>query len=419
MAAMRRVALACPSLLAPLALLAAGARVAHAKVALRPLPQGVTPALLPYLERGELALIESHPNGRLRQITVMTVVNAPPKVTYGVVAAPEHYPQFVPNMARSEVTRRQGDVAIVEWEMEVPLNNLEGTNLYRFHPAAIDIEAISGDLPKGAWRWEIHPAPRDRSVVVAHVYTDVRRVSWIMRKLIERNKSAEHAAVLSASTVFMKSLKVRAEKLAGRGTGRRPDARGRRVAELAPLWGSPDGPRLDARALDPLLRRGYVSLVESFPDGRLRQASIVTYAHAPVDRMMAVANDPARYHEFMAGVRRSPVLNKEGRSVVYEMEVEVPLLNLNFTSRAVQTGPYSIRTRSIGGDLEDARFAWDLAAAGPRRTLVLHSLNSDARRTSWLLRRLIQREPYYEHGMNVATGLVIVRTVRGRAEGWL
>ena len=134
--------------------------------------------------------------------------------------------------------------------------------------------------------------------------------------------------------------------------------------------------------------------------------------------VFAVANDPGRYHEFMGSIRRSPVLKKEGRSVVYKLEVEVPLLNLTFANRAVQTGPTSIRTRSIGGDLEDARFGWDMQEAGPNRTLVLHYLNTDARQASWLLRRMISREPYFEHGINVATGLVLVRSIRGRAEGW-
>jgi len=388
---------------------------AHARPVLRPLPPGVTPSLQAFVERGELALIESHKNGRLRQITVMTLIDAPPSVTLGVIAAPERYPEFVRNMALSRVTNRMGDVAIVDWEVEMPLNNLEGTNLYRFHTSAVEIETVSGDIQSGAWRWEVHPAAGGRSVVVAYAYTDIRSASWFMRRLIDRHRSAEHAAVLSASTVFMKALKVRAENLAGRGHGKRPDTRGRRVAELVPLVGDP---RLNLHALGPLLERGYVSLAESFPDGRLRQASVITYAHTGMDRVFAVANDPGRYHEFMGSIRRSPVLKREGRSVVYELEVEVPLLNLTFTNHAVQTGPYSIRTRSIGGDLEDARFGWDMREAGPNRTLVLHYLNTDARQASWILRRLIEREPYFEHGMNVATGLVMVRSVRGRAEGW-
>lgn len=389
---------------------------AHAKPVLRPLPPGITPSLQPFLERGELALIESQKNGRLRQITVMTLVDAPPNITLGVLSAPARYPEFVPNMVLSRVTRRTGDVALVDWEMDVPISNLEGTNLFRFHRGAVEIETVSGDIKEGAWRWEVQPAAGERSVVVALVYTDIRSASWLMRRLIDRHRSAEHAAVLSASTVFMKALKVRAETLAGRGHGKRPDTRGRRVAELTPLLAGEA--RLDMRALDPLLDRGYVTLVESFPDGRLRQASIITYANAELHKVFGVANDPGRYHEFMSSILRSPVLKKGGPTTVYELEVEVPMINLTFASRAVQTGPFSIRTRSIGGDLEDARFGWDMQEAGANRTLVLHYLNTDARQASWLLRRMIHREPYFEHGLNVAIGLVMARAIRGRAEGW-
>ena len=396
------------------ALMAADA--AGAKTKLVTLPRETIATLTPFLARGELALIESKVDGSLRQITVMTLVDAPPEVAYGVVAAPERYPEFVGSMAKSEVTRRQGRVAIVDWELEVPLNNLEGTNLFRFGENVIEIETISGDIPEGIWRWEIHPAPGGKSIVVEYAYSDIRRASWFMRQLIQRHRAAEHATVLSASTVFMKALKLRAEKLAGRGQGKRPDTRGRRVAELRSL--TQGGSRLDVRALDPLLRRGYVSLVESFPDGRLRQASIVTYAYTSLSRAFGVAADPGRYQQFMSSVNRSQVLKKEGASIVYELEVEVPLFNLTFTSRAEKTAPWSIRTRSIGGDLEDARFGWDMEAVAPDRTRVMHYLNTDARNASWLLRRMIDREPYFEHGFNAACGLVMVRSVRGHAEGW-
>jgi ribosome-associated toxin RatA of RatAB toxin-antitoxin module len=389
---------------------------AHAKTTLTLLPPDVLGRLTPFLERGELSLIESKKDGSLRQITMMTVVDAPPAAVYSVVATPDRYPEFVPNMSKSRVTRRGRGVALVDWELEVPLNNLEGTNIYRFGQDYIDIEAVSGDLPEGHWRWEIHPTPGGRSVVVVYVYTDVRRASWIMRQLVKRHRSAEHASVLSAATVFMKSLKLRAEKLVGRGRGLRPDPRGRRVVELHGLLDP--AARLDMRALDPLLARGTVALVESLPDGRLQQASIFAYVYTGRDRVFSVAADPGRYREFMSSVKESRVLKNEGRSIVYQLEVEVPLLNLNFTARATQTAPYSLRSRSIGGDLEDARFGWDMEAVRPDRTLVLYYVNSDARRTSWLLRRMIQREPYYEHGFNVATGLVTVRAVRARAEGW-
>ena len=389
---------------------------AAAKTELRTLPRNALRALTPFVERGELALIESHKDGRLRQITVMTLVNAPPKICYGVVAAPNDYPKFVRNMSRSEVTRRVGNVALVDWEVEVPLNNLEGTNVYRFGEHAIDIETVSGDLPEGRWRWEILPVAGGRSMVVEYAYADIRQASWFMKQLIKRHQSAEHASILSGSTVFMKALKVRAEKLAGRGPGKRPNPTRRRVAKLHSL--TQGNAKLDMRALKPLLRRGYVSLVESFPNGQLKQATVFTYAYTSRSKVFAVASNPGGYRDFMSSVTRSEVLKKEGNTVVYELEVEVPLFNLKFTNRSVQVGPYSVRSRTIAGDLGDARFGWDMEEVLPDRTLVAYYLNTDARRVSWLLRRMIDREPYFEHGFNVATGLVTLRAVRGRAEGW-
>jgi hypothetical protein len=100
---------------------------AWASVPLRTLPPGDALKLEPLAARGELALIESHPNGRLRQITIWTLVDAPPEKVEQVVGRPAEYPQFVSNVVRSDITGHTGDGGLFyEWELDVPLVNLKG-----------------------------------------------------------------------------------------------------------------------------------------------------------------------------------------------------------------------------------------------------------------------------------------------------
>ena len=56
--------------------------------------------LVPLLEKGELSLVESYRNGRLRQVTVVALVKASPDKVWSVLTDYEHYLEFMPNLDR-------------------------------------------------------------------------------------------------------------------------------------------------------------------------------------------------------------------------------------------------------------------------------------------------------------------------------
>src|SRR5438132_339393 len=108
---------------------------ALAAVPLRALPPDVVQKIEPLAARGELALIESKADGRLRQITIYTLVNAPPEKCDYVISHPKEYPDFVPNVVKSELA---GEIAggkgglFYSWELDVPLVNLKGISRMTF-----------------------------------------------------------------------------------------------------------------------------------------------------------------------------------------------------------------------------------------------------------------------------------------------
>src|SRR5947209_49938 len=86
-----------------LALSAQASGAAAAKPKLERLPADKLEAMPALLHHGDVALIESLPNGRLKQVTLITFVRAPAKVVHDVVADPARQPEFMRNMSKSKV----------------------------------------------------------------------------------------------------------------------------------------------------------------------------------------------------------------------------------------------------------------------------------------------------------------------------
>jgi ribosome-associated toxin RatA of RatAB toxin-antitoxin module len=395
-----------------------GAPAAHAN-RLRTLPYGSLRRLEPLAARGELALIESQPDGKLRQISIYVLVNAPPQVVEQVLAEPAHYPEFVPNVVKSQVTGSGADGALYyEWELDVPLVNLKGTSKLFTAPAptagaapSVLVETIRGDVPDGVWQWDFLPASGGRTLLAYHGYADVARSSYVLRKLIAHNRTLEHGAVLASGIVFVKAVKLRAEALAGRGDGRRPridQSRERHIA-LQSIRGT-----FDAHAIEPLLERGQVALVESFADGRLRQANLLSYVYTPEPDIFRVVSTPADFQKFVPGLAHSKVLSDDGRDAVYELEIHVPVLpNIEYkTHMRREPANQEVRQVCIDGDAKGSVYGWDFVALAPRQTLAIYGLNGQLRKQSWVLRQMIKSEPFFEHGLNVSVALATMMAMR-------
>ena len=96
---------------------------------------------------------------------------------------------------------------------------------------------------------------------------------------------------------------------------------------------------------------------------------------------------------------------------------KVPLIELSVLSEMRYLPKNRITMRILGGDLKRGSYAWEfLPADGGKRTLTLFYANTDIREQSWFLEKLVEREPYFEHGLNVGLGLVSVRAVARRTE---
>jgi ribosome-associated toxin RatA of RatAB toxin-antitoxin module len=174
--------------------------------------QGVLEGLVPLLDIGTLALIESHPGGELRQVAVLTTVEAPRDRLAGVVGQPGAYPEFMTSLKRMEVERTQDHELALNWKISVPMASMSGRSKMVFRPdGSIDAWTVGGDVKDGRWRWEFHALDEERSVPVHYVYSDLRESSFFTRIVLNAEPMLEHGIVGASGTVAVTGMKARAE----------------------------------------------------------------------------------------------------------------------------------------------------------------------------------------------------------------
>lgn len=193
-----------------------GSALAKNRVELASLPEKMDLAALgPLLEKGEITLVSSNRDGGFKQGSVICLVAASPAKTWNAVTDYEHYAAFMPNVARIRILKREGSDAVLAYELDIPGPNFFYT-LRHHHtpPTRVDIwpEDDKGDIRTGCWRWELFPYAGGRTILVYHLYTDVRESSWILRQALKADPSMEHGLNVATGLVTVRAVKRWAER---------------------------------------------------------------------------------------------------------------------------------------------------------------------------------------------------------------
>ncbi len=366
---------------------------------LQTLPADKLEAMGPMLRHGEVALIESTREGRQKQVTIMALVAAPPELVHDIFVRPEDYPKFVRNMDKSQVTRRPDGTLVQDFQIGYTLTHFEATYLYKPHPdGSVDVEAIDPN-DDGVFRWEFYRVPGG-TVLVMYGYTDVLHSNGFVHSIIDRMPSMEHGMAVTAQLAYVRAIKAEAERRAKPGSF----------------------PPLDAKAKAPgfdfLLKRGKVAVIRSDRDGRLSDVSIVDRIWAPRAKVEAALLSPADYVKFIEGLKMSKEIARTATAITYETDSDVPLFGWDSTFELHSDGRGGIDALGVRGDLRGAHYRWDLTGSGEATLAVFRAVQDVAAASPIVCGALLHAEPLFEHGINVALGLVQVIGVRGRAEGW-
>jgi ribosome-associated toxin RatA of RatAB toxin-antitoxin module len=364
-------------------------------------------------ERGELALIENAADGSARQVVLFAVLPAAPERVFDLLMDVESYPKFVRTVVATKITRREGPQLAYDWALDLPFFDLKGARVQRgLRPGLIEVRGERGDLVGSKERWELYPlAGGERTLAAFYRALDVDTGGLVLRAAVKLEPSMEQAANLSTGFVHLTAVKrhlAGLPALAPRG----------RTGPVPRFTSLPLGTRaMELSRLERLLRHGQLAVIESHEDGTLKQAALFATVDAPKDKLAAIIGAPGKYPEFIPNFAEQEVTPEADGRLRMRWELEVPLTNLEGSSLMSFEPDGAVDVVAVEGDIKRGRWRWELHPLDAARTLPVHYAYSDVRESSWVTRKLVEKEPLFEHGIVIASGTVALTAMKARAEG--
>ena len=365
-------------------------------------------AIAKLAEKGEVALIEVTPEGRSRQVVIFSIIGAPREEVWDVIADVEKYPKFLRTVVDIDIKTVKKGITTFEWELDVPFFNLTGTRQQRGkRPSTIDVRGRTGHMKGSRERWELYPIDGGKRTLAAFYRAlDVETGGILIKTMIDLEPSMEQGLNLSTSFVHLRGLRSHIE-------GTAPLAITAKVGKVPPF----DRLTLDLKSLQPLLKHGQLAMIESYPDGTLKQSAIMGIVNAPRAKLAGIVQDPAKYPEFIPNFAEQNVTPRGTNQLEMAWELEVPMSNLEGTSLMTIENDGSVDVVATGGDITRGRWRWEFNGVNPKKTIPVHYAYSDVRESSWVTKKLIEKEPLLEHGIVIASGAVAMTAMKARAEG--
>ncbi|MCU1279849.1 MAG: hypothetical protein JWM53_3395 [bacterium] len=381
------------------------AGVAEAKP--QPWPLTTLPAdklltLVPSLRDQDLALIESDARGKLKQITAVTLVAAPPATVRDIVGHPERYGQFVHNMSRSDVRHEPGGTLVHEYKLDYTVASVDGRHRYVFLPpvpgqAAAPIDVYDPD-DNGTrhYRWEFYAPPGGGTLVVEYGYSQIPG-DGIYQKLMKRAQTLEYGLALIPQITLLLAVKQRAEQMS---------------AGLPPPSTAGAQPNLGF-----LLERGTLALFRR-SGSRVSEVNLVDRTRARPEMLVRVTANTSQWTKFVPTISRSTPLGQRQGLPATEIEQSLPLMSWTTTWGVFASGN-AVDMFGLDGDLTRARMRWDmrpLTNAGDMQSEIVLRAVVDYDHGSVVVRELYKLEPLFQYGIDVGMQLVILRGIKQQAE---
>jgi hypothetical protein len=348
-------------------------------------------------------------------VLVATKVAASPEKLRQVLTDATSYRKSMPAFRRTDVvSRRARDPGVTDveiaWELEVPAWNLTGKLWLRPQPGGVDLELVEGDFAPGLFHLRAIPSrpgpahkgggagKMERCLLSIDGHADLGHANWATRRLVRRSPLVEPAMTASALYVMLRALAGLAES----GTSGRPagDMAG---ADISTLQGSSTARVADTFAMQPQV----LAVVRRRGDGRLARVEVaVPLATAPED-----ASGKSLHPESFRGLPgwkkvtpvHSPVCRGEA-GMCWSVEANLPFFSLGGTWKIL---PQPWRARMVAGDTKGAVLGLDfLPGPGRERTTLVVSQHPRLDQAGFLPRKLIEAEPFLEHGLSLALTIV-------------
>lgn len=373
-------------------------------------------AALEQTDDSDLVLMTNPSGPRPVHVLVATKVAVRADKLRRVLSDAASYRKAMPSFRRTDVvsrrTRSPGVTDLeIAWELEVPTWNLTGKLWLRPQPGGVDLELEEGAFAPGFFHlkaipWRPGPAEQaaglgkaERSILSIDGHANLGDANWVARRLVRRSPLAEPVMTSSALYVMLRAL----AGLAERGTAERPT--GTMVpVDLSGPQGSAAGRAAHAFAVQPQV----LALVRRRADGRLARVEVALPAATAPEDASGRSLSPESFRlpgwKKVTPVRDEPAPCRDPAGMCWSLESDVPFFSIGGTWKIA---PQPWRAHMVAGDTQGAVLGLDfLPGPGKGRTTLVVSQHPRLDRAGFLPRKLIEAEPFLEHGLALALTIV-------------
>jgi len=363
--------------------------------------------LTPYLSQGPVLLTEFlNRQTDLPAVIYAARIHAPARTVAGVIGEPSNYPSFMGALTSVDVQEVNGQMKAFDWTWGVTLFSLTGHNVmtsytgnaargYRF-----DIRTTGGDLGIGRVMWRIYPEGTNKSIVVFSSRLDMRNANYITRQLASEGNAVNRTINVAVAMVTLLEVKAEAERRAGTYVNG--------IYATKPLR----RPRVDMRALRPLLGRGDLVLLDLDGD-TLQSVAVVGRSGSSVGRVRRVMLDPEEFGQSLLHGTCAEVLEHTEEGVRFQWEIPIPLLHVG-GEMVLRPSPTVIAVDGISGTLSKGQWRFDTHRYPGGEAGVIAWATFDPADSPKLIRKLIAGNTHFSHGFVAATQLAVMRSLRSR-----
>ncbi len=379
---------------------------AMAQVAPPPLPtQSELTAAQGLLKRGQVTVVPPSGAKGKASVILLTRVSAPAKTAYKVVAEPGRYPDFMKALQKVTITSRHKNTQTYNYQWHAGGMPWKGSCSMALAPSTdVAVRVMKSDFGIGQMRWHFYPQTASTSLMAHAATFDMNSGNQVLRWLLGRGAAMPEALALTLSTVLLEGSRSRAEVLAKAKTNTVANAPASALtaAELI--------------ALGPLFKRGTVILVERSANGAFRNALVAQTVDAPVAVVTKLLAAPDQWPSAVPVVSELEVTSrKNGAPHDVRIEMNLSIFSVDGAARITKTFK-GVTLQGTGGSFSKTRMQFTATPLPDGRTVLQSVGRADMTHASFLLRRLVQREPTFAHGLNSAAQLLFVRGLAHEAE---
>ena len=163
----------------------------------------------PLLRRGDFLFIET--NGtELRQTSVATRLPHPEARVREIMLDPVAFTQALIAGSHASVRERGEDGTLFDWAVDLPLIGTGGSmRLHEEPDRAIHLDATSGALDGGQWRFVTQPLSGAATGVLGWAEFDVGSANFLLRAIVDADTSLRPGLSAATEVMMVRALRIR------------------------------------------------------------------------------------------------------------------------------------------------------------------------------------------------------------------